>query len=557
MLGRQWQFDELHGEDAGSPILATVVGESAPFSRYVAVGDSVGPLPDAAARDALDLPAPTTSNAPPLEAIVEAEVPAVLPVRLRAQWGAHLVRLLRRAQLSSIADVAIEQFAFPSAAASGQPRWDPIVARLPDGAAIAKACTPFIGADGSLSALPAPLRGAAGARSAKAMKVLQTWLTWVDGQLVSPGGASWDPGHLEYSFKVQSDLSDGPVVFDVAEYTGGTLDWFHGDLTDSPRLGTQTVAPGAQPVTDTSIPTPVAYAGMPSDRLFAFEDSAVYLGGVEAGRTDLARLAVTDFALAYSCDWFQIGIVLPYGSVTRIDRVEVVDTFGHRVQVAPAAERTSPGWTVFQSTPQVDGGRLSRVFVLAPTVTSVQESPPLEEVVLLRDEMANLVWGVEHVVPDAVTGEPVNLTMAAASLDDERAPVIPDAAADSTRVYRLMTSVPGNWIPFVAYREDPAALRPHHVLERRPMLRFPQNGPTQLVHPRGTLLLTTNDADRAVDRLRISEEEVPREGVVVTRAFQLARTVDGGSVLWIGRQVRTGRGEGASGLRFDLAQPRS
>ncbi len=46
---------------------------------------------------------------------------------------------------------------------------------------------------------------------------------------------------------------------------------------------------------------------------------------------------------------------------------------------------------------------------------------------------------------------------------------------------------------------------------------------------------------------------MPRDGVVVTRRYQLARTPDGGQALWIGRRKRTGQGEGSSGLRFDTA----
>jgi hypothetical protein len=40
---------------------------------------------------------------------------------------------------------------------------------------------------------------------------------------------------------------------------------------------------------------------------------------------------------------------------------------------------------------------------------------------------------------------------------------------------------------------------------------------------------------------------------VVRRSFQLARTVGGGTVLWIGRSKDVGTGEGYSGLRFDTA----
>ena len=147
---------------------------------------------------------------------------------------------------------------------------------------------------------------------------------------------------------------------------------------------------------------------MPSDRLFAFEDSAVYLGGLEARRADLARMAVMEFALAYSVDWFEVPLELPYGSVTRLDRVLVTDTFGVKVTVASAREAARPGWTAFQSAPLTRNDRLADLFVLAPTLPFTLHGDPLEEVVLFRDEMANLVWGVERVVPSRVTGEAVD-----------------------------------------------------------------------------------------------------------------------------------------------------
>ena len=38
----------------------------------------------------------------------------------------------------------------------------------------------------------------------------------------------------------------------------------------------------------------------------------------------------------------------------------------------------------------------------------------------------------------------------------------------------------------------------------------------------------------------------------MTRAFQFTRWVDGRPLLWLGRRKRAGRGEGSSGLRFDV-----
>jgi hypothetical protein len=52
------------------------------------------------------------------------------------------------------------------------------------------------------------------------------------------------------------------------------------------------------------------------------------------------------------------------------------------------------------------------------------------------------------------------------------------------------------------------------------------------------------------------DEEVPREGARVTRSYQYSRWIDGSTHLWIGRRKRPGRGEGSSGLRFDVVEPK-
>src|SRR5262245_40049158 len=63
-------------------------------------------------------------------------------------------------------------------------------------------------------------------------------------------------------------------------------------------------------------------------------------------------------------------------------------------------------------------------------------------------------------------------------------------------------------------------------------------------------------APEAETPLRIEEEEVPREGAIVERAFQFARWFDGRALLWLGRRKGVGRGEGASRLRFDVLDKR-
>ena len=117
-----------------------------------------------------------------------------------------------------------------------------------------------------------------------------------------------------------------------------------------------------------------------------------------------------------------------------------------------------------------------------------------------------------------------------------------------------MTPVPDHRVPFVAVAMPGA--RPGAIeLERRPLLHFRDDSTTDATHPLGVLLRSKPDADMRSDRLRLAEEEVPRDGAVVTRRYLLARTPAGGTVLWVGRRRRKGEGEGWSGLRFDIAVP--
>lgn len=543
LLGRQWQLAELHGEDAGSPIAATVAGETAPVSRF-------RPGPPALPSEGLDTPGL------PIEVVVEAETGALLPEHLRAAGGQHLLRLLGAAALpttilAAVRTAVIAGFAFPSPDAAllasdpqGGARRHVLAGRVPDAARLAAAT----------GAALREVTESAGEHEETVRALLAAWRDWWDGLLARPVGLSWDPHRQEYAFAVQATLSDGPVVLRAEEYGGGTLDWHAFDAVESPDLGSP-VDPGTRPLSATMLPTQVRYPGMPTDRFWEFEDTKVYLGGLTAGPTDLVRLALAEFALVFGNDWFLVPVDLPYGHVVRIDHLEVRDTFGVPVTVRPArqaAGQAGRGWTTFGLTDD-DSGRLADVFFLPATVRNPLEGEPLEEIALFRDEMANLVWGVERVV-QGPTGAPLDRRrqVRRSVLRD----LTPQGGAEPALIYRLMTPVPENWIPFVAV---PAAGRPAGSLatelERRPMVQLlPGEQPT-LVHPTGRLLRSSPDVDVATDRLRLAEEEVPRDGVVVTRRFQLARMAGGGSVMWLGRAKATGRGEGSSGLRFDTAVP--
>jgi hypothetical protein len=80
---------------------------------------------------------------------------------------------------------------------------------------------------------------------------------------------------------------------------------------------------------------------------------------------------------------------------------------------------------------------------------------------------------------------------------------------------------------------------------RRAAALIEEDGEPGFSRPLGRLL----EPERS--DLSLFEEEVPRSGLRLTRRFEYARWVDGGTFLWLARRKGAGAGEGSSGLRFD------
>jgi hypothetical protein len=174
--------------------------------------------------------------------------------------------------------------------------------------------------------------------------------------------------------------------------------------------------------------------------------------------------------------------------------------------------------------------------------------------------------------------------------------VVAEGGGGAPLSYTLQTPVAAHWIPFLPVKREHAGPlnwsiqlqrgvvsqyyqvtsgplnEPRNAdykafIERLRSLPFvepkPEDGPPQnrlqgfMFHPRGEILRMT-PADPASlmtsDFLRLEEEEVPRDGIEIKRAFNYARDASGRALLWIGRSKKTGRGEGASGLKFDVVK---
>lgn len=594
LLTRQWQWGEFAGEDAGSPISARLLLESNRLTR-VREGRSSGQ------------PAkPYDPGIAPLETAVEAETATALEsqaggaTRRSAEAGLSLARMLEQAGLH-VRDNLLSRFPIPQPSAAGDLsnrdiRYLSVMGgRAPNGSHIRHALVEAEGT-GSVVDLLDSIAIEEAARETAA-GILQEWKGWYDGLPPDPGAPSaapaWVSERLEYTFATAapegaeaspalprftgtrtedpaverlvaelnrphlnpegvaltnagrastSDSAARPTetVLSAPAYGGERLEWYSFERTaDATSLGA--TRDGRQPwKVQTLLPTPIHFPGLPLSRWWSFEDAAVDLGALHVAPEDLARLVFAEFILSYGNDWFLVPVELRAGSITRLHSVRVMNTFGEVTGIRPVSQVTPDApWRMYE----LSGASAAPApFFLAPALPPHLEGEPIEEVRLLRDEMANLAWAVELMAPSPVTGLPINRYEQYQRKRAEEEEVAEERPAAFAPVrYRLGTPVPDYWVPLVPRQRSDE--RRSIYLERGSLLNTEQG---HLGEALGALLKELR---------RLYEEEVPRAGVRVTRTHQLSRWSDGSTHLWLGRKKRIGRGEGSSGLRYDLVEP--
>jgi hypothetical protein len=511
-LTRQWQMGEFAGRDAGSPVSVTVTSTATIFDRYTTGSEPTRPY----------------DGKIPLEALVERE--KVRPQQAAGDlWqameaGLHFFRMLDGANLSRLRSAYLPQYALsPGADASLQPIAPVVAGRVIDGV---KLHADLVHAGNALPAQPV----LSDADRQSVLPVARAWRTWYESLFSEPAGAdSWSPIRMEYGFALGS--TGGTTQCVAREYDGGSADWYTFD-----RAPAQAAVQPSQhrPVTRSAMASPVTFRGMPARRFWEMEDSAVDIGALSAAAEDIGRLLLREFALIYGNDWFQIPLAVPVGSEVTINSLTVADTFGvmstipHYIDVDGPAGR----WRMYAlAAATADAaGASARLLVVTPGVVAPNNGAAIEDVLVLRDEAANVVWGIERTVVGA-TGLPIDRALAWKTA----APAPTPPAGGATLRYRLGSTVPDYWIPFL-----PVAVGTGPLQMRRGKM------PTAAVGPKGRLL--------GYPGLTIFLEELPREGVRVQRRYRSARGPDGSTYVWVGRLRSTGTGEGRSGLRFDYLE---
>lgn len=545
MLTRQWQFGEFAGEDAASCVTSRIAFQHETIDRLAFRGQKAFPF------DPQTIPLETRVERERIPVTVrETGAEVFSDVMLAVQLGKKFLRLLQAAvpRLDQHYDLYLKKFpllVLPEPVV-GKPRavqdadaeqiQKSVATRIADGVSICRAVengTHDLWVD-SVSADPA-LKPIAATFAAACSRKFHRLFTQPDDATDS----AWLQNHLEYQFSVagQRGANDTQTVLLAEQYDEGRLDWYSFDVVKD-RKAVFDAEPASVPreeQMESFLPANVRFKGQPQPRFWEMEETETDFGKIETSATGLLHLMLAEFGLIYSNDWFMLPHPMDINTVCEIRGILVDDTFGRHTFIRPAGrapETAWQRWAMFHLTEKDQLRPAANRFYLVPAVGKVLESAPLERVNFIRDEMANMVWGVESIVPSQ-TGQgmsgyetvPPNETTGPLTTDDENVKIR----------YVLGTTVLKNWIPFIAVHAEGS------VSEiRLQRARMVGGDP-----PRGFLLREPRSP------YFVEEEEIPRAGVFVERSWQRARWIDGRTFVWVGRRKTAGRGEGLSQLVFD------
>jgi hypothetical protein len=568
MLTRQWQMGEFQAEDAGTPIQARVRATAATLCRRFS-----GELP----KPAIPTPAPATVAAQPydplrtpLEVLVERR-----QMRARTPDDARMLTFAVEAGLCFLRMLELQKPsksyrpAFTKVMPLQAP--DPLAVPLLDDAS-ARYLQSMVGRALDGRRLAARLRSGGPAQlvldpaleiapddHAEVQQAAMTWLTWYDSMYSEPGDTgddAWNAPRLEYALSVGARMSPNAgdeMTFSASEIDG-PIDWSSFDV-NSQTLLTTPADQSFSSIVEMSIPAPVNLPGIPAPRFWEMEDARLAYGLVPVGTTDLAQLMMIEYVSSYGNDWFVVPLTLPVGSVTRVESLVITDTFGVRSLIRPIGDPAIPPpnfslWQPsFRSASAFSAATIARNrFFLPPTLTRTIDSGPLEEVLFMRDEMANLAWAIERTVESPIEQPAVRYE----ARDAAPVELPPDPATASLPRYLLSTQVPPNWIPLLPVQIP----NPAFPATAGQILSRLERGAVLQPDGSGRVHSATGEVLRSLGNQLLYDEEVPREGARITRQRRLARWTDGSTWLWTSYRNQVGRGEGSSQLKFDqLIEP--
>ncbi len=529
MLTRQWQMGELESEDAGSAIDARLATTQIHIDRISLQGNNGHQYDEMI----------------PMETMVESEA-VPFTHALKVQVGQYFLQLHTPALKTKYLPRYLSKFAFqtdPEDQFKGQTDGLNLYIatrnRAIDGEKLYRSLLDntfktFITVD---AADNTAIDGM--------IDQVKNWFKRQYFQPAQPADSAWHPQQLDYQFSIAAPGNNTQSVLRASQYYQGRLDWyaFDEDLRSSP-LSTDNPSPVIMvedSVPISYLPNNTTFKGMPSPRFWEMEDSQINFGKLNAKTTDHLLLLFAEFGLIYDNDWFVIPYKMPVNTLCEIKGFVVTDVFGERTLIQAADQGTDNSWqkwSMFNLSNTGTMGNYNHQFFLPASLTQTLESEPIEKVNFIRDEMANMVWGIEDIIPDAVN-KGISGYEAANKTGLEPPPI---AESKAKIRYLLGTTVPENWIPFMPIHKPGSNQEINFQRAAMPKLGDP---PKDIVKAKGVLL------NEVQPHYYINKEEIPYSGTIVYRTYQRTRWYHGKTYIWIGRYRETGRGPGNSDLRFD------
>ena len=340
--------------------------------------------------------------------------------------------------------------------------------------------------------------------------------------------SAWKKEALEYRFDLLSDKH----TLSADDYSGFGLDWYQFDLAKALKPGKSNIK------TQAFIPTQMSFPGAPEPQWWRMQKAETYYDMAKDIAPNTASILLPEFFYTDINNWHLIPLPLPTGSLTRIASVQVVDSFGVVSDIAPIQDKD---WQVFKLCPtdSKNSDIAAELFYSPNIALDIVHNDPIEDVRFIRDEQSNLVWAWEHLYIDDA-GEAIRngdgLAVAKEAL----------AADDSIPVFKLMSELPSNWIPYVPRFIDKNDITSGQIHLRRARTQ-------QVVDP----VHPEHNSKLVGESKIIHEEEIPKTGLRVRRMGRFARGSDGKAHFWTGRHKDAGQGTGRPNLRFDYVANRS
>ena len=554
MLTRQWQFGRFKGDDCGSAITAQVVVKSHDINGVYRGKDAQ--------------PSNFFENTVPVEPYVES-VPYKMTLYDKVEAATHLTRMLRsQKKFPQILQALKKKFPLDKDSDAEGNVIRGIAEEVNDKRKLFLAVYADRSFDGEKAFDKIRDTLSKFMLDSEASKINKEYKSWFADKyhILETNTSCWNPEELGYDFA----LGAGDYVYSAENYSTGHVGWYTFDkayvrglrVYDRDRLEFFGY-----------IPAKATFASAPARKLWEYENHRVQFGNLKNDDvSQLASAVMMEYVSMYSNDWMMTPVHTKAGSLINVTDIVVHDTFGEIQVISTTPEEHdnkapdipfTDRWALYSNTRsdayaandrKGDFRALDGLFLPA-SLLRVSESEPIEEVQFLRDEMANMVWGVEKRIDDECGGSLDGKTMSDKVLtvvDSQNGPEVKGEEKAEFK-YLIQNRVPVNWIPFVPLPESGAMGREIRFRRGRMPIYINDGSKDKFkwVRPSTSVLAVKRDQEGKVIPFYLNEEEILGYGTKVTLTTQQTRWLNGTTYTWRGYAKKISGYQANSGLMFD------